>query len=327
MKKLLELSQVINKIKNGERLILAGCESLLNQLPEGNWIAGTIPYFMDVDGGVFDVSKIFVDEVPPEVKNISIKSYDENTLKDFALDKFENGYSTIIIPANSKCHQAFAKDSYSYENIFDSPLIGWIAGINLNDLGKDAPKVFDGTTKIALKDNAVVMHLELPENKHANIDIINLFNQGDGATITFDSTRFSASDCYIDGKKQSFAKFLTDNKIDTKLPLVADYCGAIVNTSFQSVDILQDIVNFYAPVFKDVEYKIAKPVDDYIKQFTSKVSSLDIKPVFTCNCILNYLYAELEGKKTGNLTGPITFGEIAYQLLNQTLVYLTIEDV
>ena len=49
-------------------------------------------------------------------------------------------------------------------------------------------------------------------------------------------------------------------------------------------------------------------------------------PVFTCNCILNYLYANLEGKKTGSIVGPITFGEIAYMLLNQTMVYLTFED-
>ena len=45
---------------------------------------------------------------------------------------------------------------------------------------------------------------------------------------------------------------------------------------------------------------------------------------FSCNCVLNYLYAGLEGKKTGEFNGPATFGEIAYQLLNQTLVYLTI---
>ena len=34
---------------------------------------------------------------------------------------------------------------------------------------------------------------------------------------------------------------------------------------------------------------------------------------------------KLEGKKTGAFTGPITFGEIAYQLLNQTLVYLEVK--
>jgi len=42
---------------------------------------------------------------------------------------------------------------------------------------------------------------------------------------------------------------------------------------------------------------------------------------------LNYLYSGLEGKKTGNVTGPITFGEVAYQLLNQTMVYMTIENI
>jgi hypothetical protein len=34
----------------------------------------------------------------------------------------------------------------------------------------------------------------------------------------------------------------------------------------------------------------------------------------------------LEGKKTGGVTGPITFGEIAYQLLNQTLAYISVKD-
>ena len=54
---------------------------------------------------------------------------------------------------------------------------------------------------------------------------------------------------------------------------------------------------------------------------------MDGEPVFACNCILNYLYGKLEGKKTGHLTGPFTFGEIAHQLLNQTLVRLCVYDV
>lgn len=29
----------------------------------------------------------------------------------------------------------------------------------------------------------------------------------------------------------------------------------------------------------------------------------------------------------GDITGPITFGEVAYQLLNQTMVYLTITEL
>ena len=46
---------------------------------------------------------------------------------------------------------------------------------------------------------------------------------------------------------------------------------------------------------------------------------------FSCNCILNFLFGELEGQKIGDLHGPVTFGEIGYQLLNQTLVVLRIQ--
>ena len=48
----------------------------------------------------------------------------------------------------------------------------------------------------------------------------------------------------------------------------------------------------------------------------------DVKRVV--NCILNYLYCELEGRKIPPYYGPVTFGEVAYQLMNQTLVYCEI---
>ncbi|WP_439895878.1 DUF6976 family protein [Alloyangia pacifica] len=42
----------------------------------------------------------------------------------------------------------------------------------------------------------------------------------------------------------------------------------------------------------------------------------------SCNCILNFPYDPLETKRTGDFTDPVTFGEIAYILLNQTMVRL-----
>ena len=66
-------------------------------------------------------------------------------------------------------------------------------------------------------------------------------------------------------------------------------------------------------------------VDDYAKEFNRKREEVGAHaPVFSCNCILNYLYCGLEGKKIPPYCGPVTFGEIAYQLLNQTLVYCEI---
>ena len=47
--------------------------------------------------------------------------------------------------------------------------------------------------------------------------------------------------------------------------------------------------------------------------------------VMACICILNCLFGELEGKAIGGVAGPATFGEIAYQLLNQTMVVVKVE--
>ncbi|MBI5470845.1 MAG: hypothetical protein HY961_00725 [Ignavibacteriae bacterium] len=320
------LEAVAQRITQGERLILAADEELLARLPHGSWIGGSIPYFMADDGGTCTKDMIFVDEVPSVATRVSIRSYDEQALPAIAADEFDDGYTMLIIPAFSGVHTSFAKNSPQYKDIFLRPLVGWISGLHLADLGRVTPKVFNGQTGQRSDAHAVAMHIELPPSKVANLDIVNLFTQSAGDVITFDTTGFSASDCFVNGEKTSFAAYLNEKKVNTQLPLVADYCGAMINTSFQSVDAEKNVVAFYAPVFKGIEYKIAAPVSDYVQEFKSKVDTLHVAPVFTCNCILNYLYSELEGKKTSHITGPITFGEIAYQLLNQTMVYLTVED-
>ena len=90
--------------------------------------------------------------------------------------------------------------------------------------------------------------VEAPEN-----------SQGNGGTLRFEEEGFSVKTCLVNGRRR---KYLTRERIDTRLSLVADYVGAMVNVSFQAV----------------------READ-----------------------------------------GPVTFGEIAYQLLNQTLVYLEIQ--
>lgn len=327
-KVLFNVDEVKEKIAQGKKLILAGDESLLKELPKGQWIAGTSPYFMGENGGICDKERIFVNELPSWITNINISHYDETNIADIYKDGPDNGFTILIIPAFSSTHFSFALNAPKYDNFAQCPLIGWIAGVDLNDVGKVKPKVISGAENSFIENGAVALHASLPSNKYAEINILNIFTQGSGDTIVFPEDGFSAVEAMINGQKWNFAEYISQNKIDTKLPLVADYCGAMINTSFQSVDQAAKKVNFYAPVFKGMEYKLADPVGDYVTSFCQKMpSESSDKIVFACNCILNYLYSELEGKHTGDVTGPFTFGEIAYQLLNQTMAYVAIEDL
>ena len=321
-----DLETVINEIQKGKKLLLSGDEEILKKLPQGSWIGGTIPYFMDETGGVVEREKIFITELPDYISIKEIKYYNSSNLKNIPEEAANNGFSFIIIPATSESHIKYAEEAPNYKNIFLKPIIGWISGVHLDELGQKKPKVFNGLSGESSDEKAVVMHISLPESKIAQIGIVNLFDQGDGVSIKFEKDGFHVENAIINGENQNLANYINNNKIDTKLPLVADYCGAMINVSFQKIND-DNTVDFYAPVFKDIQYKIAKPVDDYISEFKSALPKGVTTPIFSCNCILNFLYSELEGQNTDPVFGPITFGEIAYQLLNQTLVYLEVKDV
>lgn len=325
---MLSIEDVRKKITQGKRLLLAGDEGLLRQLPAGDWIGGTIPYFMAEDGGLCSREKVQVTELPDCVTGIDIRTYDAATIPRVYADAPGNGVSFIILPAKSAVHFSFALNAPDYEGFAVRPLIGWVAGTHLEHLEKVSPKVFNGRGPEAREDAAIVMHVSLPKNKIADIGIVNIFEQGDGDIITFPSDGFSARDACINGEKRNFGEYVFEKKLDKRLPLVADYHGVFINTSLKEGEDLQDEVEFYAPVFKGVPYRHARPVDDYISSFVSKMpAGVGHQIVFSCNCILNYLYSSLEGKRIAGITGPATFGEIAYQLLNQTMVYLRIIDL
>jgi hypothetical protein len=325
MKTLYSVDNVTKMINDGEILMLSGDLQVLKNLPKGKWVAGTIPYFMSEKGCLLTRNEIQVVKLPSEIKNFSIKMYATSQLKNIPQDYQPNGFSYIIIPAFSDAHITFAKECSTYDGIFDRPLVGWISGFDLSELGKTSAKIINGLTGEISDTKAIVMHIDLPSDAFAKVNIINLFEQGTGDTITFESTGFEVTDCKINGKNRNLVEYLLSKKIDTHLPLVADYMGAMINVSFQSVDEGNKKVSFYAPIFPGVEYKIATSVYNYEKEFNEQLRNKNIDPFFSCNCILNYLYANLEGKNTGHIVGPMTFGEIAYMLLNQTMVYLTIE--
>jgi hypothetical protein len=321
------ISEVNQMIAEDKALLLAGSEEVLGQLAPGNWIGGTIPYFMDEDGGVCCESKVFATELPDCAKLAGLREYTLESLPNLCTDAPKNGVSYLIIPSGSAVHTAYASDASGYEDFLVRPVVGWVSGVHLSKLGQQSAKVFNGVTGQASSEVAIAMHVALPEDKLAEVEIVNVFKPGIGDTITFPSKGFAVSACEVNGMTWNFAEYMTCMRMDPKLPLTANYNGSIINASIQSVDKSAGVVKLYAPVFPGVEYRFGAPVADYLSTLSEAVGTENPPAAFSCNCILNYLYAELEGKQTGSIVGPITFGEIAHQLLNQTIVQLFIRDL
>ncbi len=327
MADLVSIVEARNLISAGNTLLIAGDAERLAQLPRGQWIGGTTPYFMSKSGGVVDHERVFVTLLRDPVLAGSIRTYREAEVHEIPADYPEHGCSFIILPAGSATHLRFARECASWPGLFNSPLVGWNSGVLLSEFSTCLPRVFDGTTGESFSDAAVVLHATTSAHVVAKIEIINAFRQGDGDRLTFPLSGFSITDCFVNGTKYNLADYLADNAIDIRWPLVADYAGAQINVSFMHVDPSEKRVRTYAPVFEGVEYRLAAAVTDLAGLFGREFDARDVKSAFSCNCILNFLFAELEGKQTGSATGPITFGEVAYIQLNQTLVYVTFESV
>lgn len=320
------VGEVAALIAAGKTLLLAGDEALLTQLPPGRWIGGTIANFMCDAGGVENRTQIFVTDLSACVADAKIATYDEKTIPQISAHYAENGFTFLILPGFSAIHMTYAKDVMRYDGVFNAPLVGWVSGVAVSEIGKQQAKVFAGNST-PISDRAVALHVSLTPDLTARVDTINLFKRGTGATLAFYEEGFGTTgSCEIDGRPGSLAQYIMAHNIDTRLPLVADYSGAMVNVCVQAVDVAAGQVQFYAPVLRGVTYRFAEPVADYVSAFEQAVASHKLGTIaFSCNCILNYLYADLGGKKTGPMVGPVTFGEIAYILLNQTLVYLALE--
>ena len=321
---MMTMAQAAQKIEDGAVLVLAGSEEALSKLPRGKWIGGTSVYFVTEEGGKVDRENVFVTELE-DATDARPVLYQGEDLPNLTMNRFENGLSMVLIPAFSEAHQAFALNGSSYPGLFEQPLMGWVTGVHLDDLGTTTPKVFLGSTGEAYEDGAAQLHVEVADEHMAEIDILNLFEQDDDAdVINFVDDGFNAKRAIVNGEEVDFAEYLDAKGVDTKLPLVANYAGAKVNVSFQAVD-SDDGVAFYAPVVAGTDYRLAKSPGTYAEVFASRVKG-DGTHELSCNCILNYLYGELEGKSTGTFTGPATFGEIAYILLNQTMVRLAVSS-
>lgn len=299
---LLPLPQATALIEAGHTLCIAGDELALRQLPKGNWIGGSIPEFMAKDGGTVSRDRVLITPIAQTGGPATLCFYGVDSLPHICRNSSDYGYTLLIVPAFSECHSALARNAPNYEDMFLKPLVGWVAGMHLDDLGMVAPKVVLGLTGQFFEILDVAMDVPLPPEQFAQIDIVNLFKPGQGTAITFPETGFSAGRCALDGQPANLAEHLLATGADTRLPLVADYCGTMINVSIKAIDAAAGRVEFYAPVFPSVTYRIAAPVADYLRELQAALPAGGSPVAFYCNCILNYLYKELAGKRTAGVT-------------------------
>lgn len=320
---LMTFDEASKMISDGKLLHIAGTEALLKKLPKGNWIGGSTEYFMAKDGGKISGELLFVTAL--ECEEFKINTYSVDTISNIASDAYDNGFTIVIVPFDSAVHREYAENAAGYADMFIKNITGWVSGVNLGIPGQTSVCV-NGMLGETYTDKAAAVHIRIPDGKTVSINIINIFTQDETSpVIEFTKEGFTAKTCMVDGKEVVLSEYIEQNGIDTKLPLVGDYSGNGVNISYKSIE--NGVVNFYAPVFKGIQYRTAKSISDYEKEFNSRLAGFKkTDSAFSCNCILNFLYGELEGKNIEAFAGPITFGEIAYQLVNQTLVYVTITD-
>ena len=314
------------RIQAGRLLVIAGAEEQLARLKTGNWIGGTTAYFMEETGGQVNQNDLFVTDLTDLATDFKLAAYDEaHILTTMLEDRYSNGFSYLLLPCYSNIHQTYALETRYASTLFDHPVMGWIAGVHLDEAGKKAPKVVLGTTGEVLDNHGVVLHVQLPPDQYAEVDIINPYDQDQGDVFEFHEDRFAASQCTINGAPADLAAYYQENNIDPALPMVADYSGTLINTSIRNTED-KDTVHFFAPVLRGVSYRLAQPMEDLYTAFSKKLPENTTGLVSACNCILNYVHIGMQDRSSGAIIGPFTFGEIAYVLVNQTMVLLSVRQ-
>ena len=318
---LFTISEVSEMILSGKSLLLAGDHRLLSQLPAGKWIGGSTPFFiLYPENRTTSFDKIFVTQLPEFVTKTEIREYDETNIQNIFNDAPQNGFTVLIMPYASLVAIEYSKNVTEYENFAAKPVCGWLSGQPLDIILTEKSYTGSGLGSCISSEKGVAMHISLPLNKYAEIHIFNPYKQGSGDSIMFEENSLTVRDAIINGEKRNFAEYLRGISYDMQMPLVANYSGAMINDVICAIG--ESEVPMSAPVFKHVDYRLAI-VDDAIAEPLLVSEQI----VFSVTCIGNFLQPDVCAQYLKKMNGPVVFGEIAYQQIGQTTVYVTVDNV
>jgi len=327
--KLYSKQEVIDFINQGRVLLLSGSEKALSDLPAGKWISGTTPYFMDTVGKINE-DMIFVDDFTLIAKNAKVATYDKNSIKDIAVHGFQNGFIVVTMPIETDVYYEFSNYSLEYESIFNNPVVGYVSCMKLEDYGKVKSKTGSGINGKLSEELASVLYVELPDHLAARAEIINLDTIDESTPeIVFPKNGFVQSDCTIDGKSGNISEYF-ENVVKPKLggytQLITSQNGALINRDPKVVNVKTGETSFYSPIYAGDVYHLVKNGLNYRQLFNEKLKAKHADIAACISCVSYFFGGNFMGSNIVK-NGVYAFGEIAYQILNKTIVTLEIDNV
>ncbi|MEO1655009.1 MAG: hypothetical protein AAFU64_15785, partial [Bacteroidota bacterium] len=219
--RLLSLKAASELIKQGRRLVISGDAALLASLPQGNWIGGSIPYFyLEGEKGRKDQKNLLVSDFSNSIEDFRISTYDKDNIHRVSKNGFENGFNFLILPALRDIHQSFALHVPNFEALYQNPLIGLIAGVDLDLLDQGALSLtYNGQKGERYTDQGVVLHVKIKAEQVARLEIINVFEPSHEVIIEVATDGFIVKDCLIDGDNANLYDYIQEKEIDISHPL------------------------------------------------------------------------------------------------------------
>jgi hypothetical protein len=316
---ILGLYEASRLIREGKPLIVAGSRAMLGRLPKGNWIGGTTQLLMSPDGGVNTGERLHVVTLPDCAELAGIQRYGMGGLHYMVDDTPADGFSVMILPSDSAVQQNFVREAPSYGGIFSRSLAGWVSGPDGGSY-PDRPQVFHGPTGHAIEDEIVALHVRLPSSVKTDIEIINVYEPGDGDRISFPSDGLTATHALVNGEMTGFADYLKKINVNLSLPLIGEIGGERQYVAVGCYDTVSGRVILYSPVFRNVDYRFAKPVPGLREKLRSAIPVNDANTLFSCVCMGFYNDGDLAHYKPESFEGPVSSGEIARFMSNLCIV-------
>jgi hypothetical protein len=302
-------------IGEGLYLILAGERETLQQLPAGNWMAGSTPsYVSSGQPGEIAKNQLYVNQVPEYAVNVEIKTYDAENLRHIFTEGPDNGFTVLLLPFASEILREYALHAFDYENFGLVPLIGWVAGTGNTWESLQTDVVMYGPDATAHLNKAIVMHVGLPADKYAEIHIHSPFKIHSDVTVVFDENTVAPQEALINGERQNLREYMIRHNINFQYPLIVNLAGINICVTF-NYDASQ--LTTMTALFKGVNYHFSEP--------DTQVWEIPQDRIYALCCL--YYIINPDPEKLSQMTGPVTYGEIAYQMVTQSVVYLTIGDL